>query len=200
MSLQRLMQIVPAQSGVAFELKRGEAVEIVDPQGEQVADLVFYSTKDLKEYFSSGRTLDYNECQYLTTGGTLYSNRSNPMVAIEHDDVGVHDYLLTPCSARMFEILRGQFEHPSCMGNLAQCLAHYGIFSDDIHCTFNAFMNVVISPSGKMRVLPPRSEAGDRLLLRAQMDLVIGLTACSSEASNAGRCKPVMYAIHYLGG
>ncbi len=194
------MQVVPAQSGIAFHLKNGEALEIVDPKGEQVADLAFYSADDTREYFSSGRTLDYNERQYITTGGVLYSNRSNRMLVIEKDDVGVHDYLLTPCSARMFEILRGESNHPSCTENLAKSLANFGISSDDIHGTFNAFMNVEISPSGKVRVLPPRSEAGDKVILRAQMDLVVGLTACSSEASNAGSCKPITYRIHYLGG
>jgi uncharacterized protein YcgI (DUF1989 family) len=55
-----------------------------------------------------------------------------------------------------------------------------------------------VLPSGELRILPPRSRAGDHLLLRAEMDLIVGITACSAELSNNGRFKPVDVEVHSL--
>ncbi len=184
-----------AQSGCAFTLRRGDALQIIDPHGGQVADLMAFGLHDLRETFSSGRTLDYNASVFLSSGAALYSNRSNVMLRIEQDDVRRHDFLLTPCSERMFEILRGQAHHNSCLTNLANALRRFGLGEDDVHSTFNAFMHVVVGANGRVDVLPPTSQPGECVVLRAQMDLVVGLTACSSEHSNAGRCKPIDYQL-----
>lgn len=186
--------VVPAQTGTAFELSSGEILTVVAPEGSQVADLAFYSKADPRESFSSGRTIDYAESILLTTGAVLYSNRSNPMAQIVADDVGRHDCLLAPCSARMFQLLRGQNDHPSCHENLAMALRKYGIDPDDIGSTFNAFMNVDVT-DGRIAILPPLSKPGSAILFESRMDLIIGLTACSSEYTNGGSCRPVAYVL-----
>jgi len=184
---------IEAQSGTALELASGEALEIVDLEGHQVADVAIFRAQDVRESFSPGRTLDYNESVSISTGDTLYSNRSTPLMRIEHDDVGRHDYLLSPCSKRMFEILRGLENHPSCLSNLTQSLRLYGVSEDDLHGTLNVFMNVEIGARGRIAVRTPISKAGDRIVLRALTDVLVAVTACSSEHSNGGRCKPVGY-------
>jgi uncharacterized protein len=183
------------QTGCALIMRSGEALEIVSPSDGQVADLALYARADLREYFSAGRTLDYSGRVFLTTGSTLYSNRSTPMMRIERDDAGRHDYLLAPCSARMFQILRNLDGHPSCHDNLAKALQPFNITADNIHATFNAFMRVDIDSEGNIAVRPPSSRAGDRIVLRALVDLVAGLTACSSEHSNNGVCKSIDYRV-----
>src|SRR5437764_14622738 len=121
------------QTGTAFELKRCELLRVIDLEGEQVADLVAFNRSDKAEWLSSGRSIDYANSIYLTTGHTLYSNRSRPMFAIVADDVGRHDFLLTPCSPETFQILyKHQGEHPSCFGNLCGGLAAFGIAPDEI--------------------------------------------------------------------
>src|SRR3546814_19808017 len=85
---------IPERSGTAFELRRGETLVVIDPMGVQVADLLAFNAADLDEVISSGRSLDYAEKIYLTTGDTLYSNRSNPQLEIVEDSVGRHDFLL----------------------------------------------------------------------------------------------------------
>ncbi|MFN2509540.1 MAG: DUF1989 domain-containing protein, partial [Chthoniobacterales bacterium] len=133
---------------------------------------------------------------YLTKGHTLYSNRSRPMLNIIADDVGRHDFLLTPCSRETFEIIYHNTEpHPSCFENLWRNLAEFGIAPDSIPTTFNIFMNVEVASDGALSILPPRSKAGDALTLRAEMDLIVGLTACSAEKSNNGSFKPIAYEI-----
>lgn len=196
---RRLMnefEIAP-RSGAAFELAKGRTLTVIDPCGEQVADLLAYSRADIGEVISSGRTLDYAGRIYLTKGDSLYSNRSNVMLRIVGDDVGRHDFLLTPCSKDTFRIIYGDTDpHRGCFGNLAEALAPWGVTPDMIPTAFNVFMNVPVNgETGELTVEPPLSRAGDRLVLEADMDLVIGLTACSALQSNNGSFKPIRYRV-----
>ena len=188
---------IEARTGTAFRLARGECLRVTDPRGEQVADLLAFSARDSGEVLSSGRTLDYMSKLFLTTGDVLYSNRSNVMLKIVRDDVGRHDFLLTPCSKDTFRIIYGDTSpHRGCFGNLAAALTPFGIGEDDIAVAFNCFMNVVVDgQSGALRVDPPKSRAGDAITFEAQDDLIIGLTACSALQSNNGSFKPIHYEI-----
>jgi hypothetical protein len=181
------------QTGVGLRLGRGQVLRVTDPEGEQVSDVVAFAADDTSERLSSGRSIDYNNTIYLTSGHVLYSNRSNPMFTILEDRVGRHDFLLTPCSPETFEILYEGHEgyHPSCFENLEKNLEPFGIAGDDIPTTFNAFMNVGISPAGELHIGPPLSGPGDFMELRAEMDLIVGVTACSAEKSNNHSFKPI---------
>jgi uncharacterized protein YcgI (DUF1989 family) len=196
MSLLRSLHLEP-QTGAGLIVKRGHRLEIIDPAGEQVADLVSFAEDDPREWLSSGRTIDYANTIYVTTGHTLYSNRSRPMWTMLEDTVGRHDFLLTPCSPETFTILyKTTGHHPSCFENLARHLKPFGIPPDAIPTSLNVFMNVDILPSGELAILPPRSRPGDHVLLRAEMDLIVGVTACSAELSNNGRFKAIDVRIH----
>ena len=185
------------QTGTAFALGRGQFLKVIDLEGEQVADLMAFNAEDQREWLSSGRSIDYANRIYLTTNDILYSNRSRPMLKILSDNVGRHDFLLTPCSPETFEIIYGRHEpHPSCFENLHRNLARFGLTPDSIPTTFNIFMNVEIASDGTLSILPPRSKAGDAITFRAEMDLVVGLTACSAEMSNNYRFKPIGYEIN----
>lgn len=196
MSVSSLIQRIAPQSGVAFTMRAGETLVVTDPLGEQVADLFAFAQDDRAEALSSGRSLDYAETLFLTSGHTLYSNRSRPMFAIVRDTVGRHDFLLTPCSQQTFEIIYGVKDpHPSCFANLRDAFAPYGIAPDAIGTTFNIFMNVTIDGDGALTVEPPRSQSGDVIELRAEMDLLVGLTACSAELSNNYAFKPIDWLV-----
>ena len=188
---------IPPRSGVAFELKAGQRLKIIDPRGEQVSDLLAFNRHDIAEVISSGRTLDYASRIYLTTGDALYSNRSNVMMRIEEDQVGRHDFLLTPCSADTFRIIYGDAEpHRGCFGNLVEALAPWGIGPDQIPTAFNVFMNVPVDgTTGVLTVEPPLSKAGEYTVFKACMDLIIGMTACSALQSNNHSFKPIHYEI-----
>ena len=180
------------QTGVGFRINKGQHLRVIDPEGEQVSDLMAFAQAEKSEWLSSGRSLDYNNTIYLTTGHILYSNKSNPMFTILEDTVGRHDFLLTPCSPEMFKKLYHVEEyHPSCFENLAQNLAPFGIEADAIPTSFNIFMNVSVLPDGALKIDPPLSRPGDFILLRAEMDMFVGLTACSAELSNNGTFKPI---------
>jgi uncharacterized protein YcgI (DUF1989 family) len=188
---------IAPRTGVAFPIDKGQLLTVIDPSGEQVADLLAFRRDDVREVISSGRTLDYASRIYLTTGDKLYSNRSNVLLEIVEDDVGRHDFLLTPCSKDTFRIIYGDTDpHRGCFGNLAAALAPHGVTPDMIPVAFNCFMNVPVDgATGEFRVDPPLSKAGDRIVFRAMEDLVIGLTACSALQSNNGSFKPIDYQI-----
>ena len=185
-------RVIAPRSGVALVMRRGQRLRVIDPEGEQVCDLLAFNRDDIGEALSSGRSLDYSSSLFLSTGDALYSNRSRPMWTIVEDTVGRHDFLLTPCSPDTFRIIYGTTgHHPSCFANLASALAPFGIAPDTIPTTLNVFMNVEVQPNGELRILPPRSRPGDHIVLRAEMDMIVGVTACSAELSNNGSFKPI---------
>ena len=163
------LQIIQPRSSVAFKMKKGQRLKVVD----------------------------YAETIFLTKNYPLYSNRSNIMFQIVEDTVGRHDFLLTPCSSDTFRIIYGHTKpHRGCFGNLSESLEPYGIAPDQIPVCFNIFMNVEVDGrSGKISVLPPKSKAGDFVVLEACMDLIVGMTACSAEMSNNYAFKPIGYHI-----
>ncbi|GAB5463988.1 DUF1989 domain-containing protein [Hoeflea alexandrii] len=188
---------IPPRSGTAFELKKGQLLTVFDPEGEQVSDLVAFNAHDRREYLSSGRSIDYAGRMFLSTDDILYSNRSVPMLTIVEDEVGRHDFSLTPCSRETFSIIYGDEDpHHGCQGNLEMALAPYGIGPDAIPIAFNVFMHVAVdSDSGEIKVLPPKSKPGEKTVFRAEMDLIVAMTACSAGQSNNFRYKPIDYRV-----
>jgi uncharacterized protein YcgI (DUF1989 family) len=178
--------VVAAGGGFGLRLACGEHLRIIDIEGGQSGDLMAFS-RDGRERLSNGRTFDYGGKIYLTTGDVLWSDRSNPMLTIVEDQVGRHDFLYAPCSLEMYRLqyaVTGY--HPNCHDNLLAGLRELGIEPDSIPVAFNFFMNVNVHPDGRLTFTAPRSRAGDSMLVRAEMDLAIAVTACPASMCNAG--------------
>jgi len=188
---------IAPRTGRAFLLRRGQTLTVIDPTGEQVSDMLAFSSEDKREAISSGRSLDYAGRIYLTKGDPLYSNRSRVMLRIVEDTVGRHDFLLTPCSKDTFRIIYGdRAPHHGCQGNFERILAPFGLRADDIPVAFNIFMNAVLDcETGALTVQAPRSRAGDHISFIAEMDLIVALTACSAPQSNNGSFKPIDFEV-----
>jgi len=183
--------IIP-QSGTAFTIKQGQIIRIIDVEGEQVSDLFCFAKDELEEHLSSGHTIDYNGKLFLSNGDTLYSNRSNPMFTIVADQVGKHIMLYAPCSQEMFAKSCGITEaHPNCFDNLVTNLINYGVQASKITIPFNIFMNIEISRQGKIIIHSPLSKAGDYIELRAEMDMIVGVTACAAGKCNNFKWTPI---------
>ncbi len=189
--------IIAPRTGVAFVLKKDEALIIKDPEGQQVSDLFCFAQDNLREALSAGRTIDYNSKIYFSTGDILYSDNSRPMLEIIQDDVGCHDFLFTPCNRDTFKIIYGDTNpHTGCHEHLLEAFSQYDILPEQLGTTFNIFMNVSLSlPEGQLKVLPPLSQPNDTIHFKAGMDLVVGLTACSAGQSNNFTYKPIHYKI-----
>ena len=188
---------IEPQAGTAITVMKHRIIRVIDVEGEQVSDLVCFARQDIDEYLSSGRTLDYNEKLFLSTGDILYSDRSNPMLSILDDPVGKHDFLFAPCSREMFRLTYGITKpHPNCLDNLTAALNPYGIKASQIPTAFNIFMNVAVNAEGKIAVQTPLSKAGDYIELQAEMDLIIGVTACSAGKCNNFHCTPIQVEVY----
>ena len=114
------------------------------------------------------------------------------MLTIIEDAVGRHGFLYAPCSREMFRLQYGAGDdHPNCLDNLTQALAPYGVQAHTITTPFNVFLNVEIGPEGKLTLHPLLSKPGDAITLRAEMDLVVGVTACAAGLCNNYRCTAI---------
>jgi uncharacterized protein YcgI (DUF1989 family) len=188
---------IEPQSGCAFVLRQGQTLRVIDPRGEQASDLTAFSLGSPRSGLSAGKTVEFAETIFLTTGHILYSSLSESMLEIVGDLVGRHNILLAPCSQETFDLLypgRSGY-HPSCFENLHRALAVHGVRRNEICSTFNIFMNVEIEATGRVRLRPAPSRPGNRIELRALMDLVVGLTACPAKQSNSYAFKPIHYEI-----
>ncbi|MCP4626680.1 MAG: urea carboxylase-associated family protein [bacterium] len=188
---------IKPRAGVAFTVQKDQIIRVIDVAGEQVADLVCFARQRTEEYLSSGRSIDYNEKLFLSTGDILYSNRSNPMLTITRDPVGRNDFLFAPCSREMFRLTYNSTEpQPNCLDNLTAALGPYGIRAAQIPTAFNIFMNVAITTAGRVTVQPPLSKAGDFIDLRVEMDMIVGVSACSAGKCNNFHCTPIRVEIY----
>jgi uncharacterized protein len=188
---------IAPQTGVAFSVQKNRIIRVIDVAGSQVSDLVCFALQHPEEFLSTGRTIDYNEKLFLSTGDILYSNRSNPMLTIIEDPVGKHDILFSPCSREMFQLTYNATEpHPNCLDNLACALGPYGVKEFQIPTAFNIFMNVEVYSNGRIAVKPPLSKAGDFIDLKAEMDLIVGITACAAGKCNNYHCTPIAVDVY----
>lgn len=189
-------QVVPAAGGAGLRLKRGEQLRVSDPEGGQTGDLLAFS-QDGRERLSNGRTFDYGGKIYVSTGDVLWSDRSSPMLTIVADQAGRHDFLYSACSLEMYRLqykLAGH--HPNCTDNLSAALRELGLEPGPLPTPFNLFMNVSVAADGRLVFAPPRSRAGDSIVLRAEMDLAIALSSCPASTCNGGApARPLAFEI-----
>lgn len=186
----RLRIHIPKQSGRAVVLAAGELLRVIDPAGRQVADLVAFGHPDRAVRFSTDETRDVEEAISITTGHGLYAATGERLLTIVADDVGRHDLLYPWCNRRLYARIWGQPDHPNCFDNLLAALAPYGVTAAELPMPFNVFMHVAVHPDGRMEVLPPRSRPGDSLLLRAERDLLVAVSACSVDEAPCNGFDP----------
>ena len=186
--------IISACTGRAIDVKAGQLITVTDIEGGQVVDFFAESAQSGDEFVSPGVTMDCNESLRLNLGDTIYSNLYNPMFTIILDDVGEHDLIHPCCRPEMFEFFYHNGDgHSNCLDNINAVLAR----KHPIIHPVNLFMHTAIEPNGKIAVKSPLSKAGDKIVLRAEMDVRLGVAACSvSESScNSGKCSAILITV-----
>lgn len=189
--------LIPATKGLGFKLDKGQIIRVTDVEGEQVADFAAYNAVRPNERIDPGVTIDALGKMNVLPGDILYSNQYRPLLTIIKDTVGRHDFINSACRPEMYEVLYNKKDHASCYNNLNEALEEFGMPAPDQHYPFNLFMNTVIDPSGKVSVERPLSKAGDYIELRAEMDLIIAISACpcSESVCNGYKCTPIAVEI-----
>ncbi|MBP1993381.1 DUF1989 domain-containing protein [Paenibacillus eucommiae] len=189
--------LVPAKEGRGFLLEKGQLIKVIDEEGQQVVDFVAYRTSNLKERLDPSVTMDALRSMNLKPSDILYSNMYTPLLTILEDTVGKHDLINSACRPEMYTFLYDKTNHASCYHNLNAALAPFGIPQPDQHYTFNIFMNTIVDEQGNIEVKAPLSKAGDYILMRAELDLIVAVSACPCEESdcNGYHCSPIRVEI-----
>jgi uncharacterized protein YcgI (DUF1989 family) len=171
-----------AGHGVAVHLRAGEALSVINLHGNQVVDAWAINPANSDECSALEHTRSVNSNLFFERGMRLVSNLRRPMLTLVEDtSPGRHDTLLCPCSAAIYRELGCSDGHRSCTDNFHQALAERGLRCSYTPASLNLFMNVPIATDGSLQRVPPRSTAGDRVTLRAEMDLLVVLSACPQD-------------------
>jgi uncharacterized protein YcgI (DUF1989 family) len=175
--------VIPAKEYLGLELMKGQILRIEDIEGNQVADLVCYNAKDLREKMKTGSSISASRRYILTTGHVLRSDDFNPMLTIVADTVGQNTATPSFCSEELLFFRHGQHGLRNCRDNLALAVAPWGITKYQLPPAFAIFMNYVFHEDGHVEIGDGRSRAGDHVELRAEMDLVVGISVCPMDQS-----------------
>lgn len=185
----RAAQVRP-RSPYVFPLREGQFLQISDVEGHQVCDMVAFNQHDVDEYLSTTHTRAVNNSLVLIKGMTIYSNRRRPMLTLLDDLVGRHDILMPACDADRYLNDYGLEGHPSCRENFYSLLEPYGINYDHIPDPVNWFMNVGLRARGEFEIREPLSERNDYVIVRAQMDLLVAVSACPQDQNACNAFNP----------
>ncbi len=181
--------IIPAREGRAFEMQTGQRMKIVDVQGQQVADFIAFSLQNPDEFLSACHTRGMLGSLRPQLRQPLYTSLRNPIFFLEEDTVGIHDMLFAPCDRKRYALDYADYNHPGCRDNLHQALGGRVPYAR-IPDTVNWFMNVVWTPDGSVAIVEPVSKAGDYVVLRAEMDALVAISACPQDKNPCNAFKP----------
>ena len=186
--------IIPAYSGMKIDAKQGKSITVIDIEGGQVVDFFAEVSGNANEFLSTGVTIDCNESLKLNIGDMIYTNLYRPMMKVLSDDVGEHDLLHPCCRTEMYDFFYHNGKgHPNCFDNINSALERHRAIITPV----NLFMHTKIHINGNISVEKPVSKADDKIILKALMDITLGVAACSVSESkcNSGTCSPVKIVI-----
>lgn len=175
-------EIVPAGRGRAFQMKAGQFALITNSHGNQVVDAWAVAADDVFETSSMDHTRSMTSNIYFQRGMSAASSRRRPMLTMVADSAGVrHDTLLCPCTRELYQQLGCKEYHRSCTDNFHEALSDVDIALPFTPASLNLFMNVPVTSEGVVDRVPPATAAGDHVVLRADMDITLVLSACPQD-------------------
>ncbi len=176
-------RIVPAGGYWMHVVKRGETLRIVDLEGNQAADTLFFNADDPHERYSAVDTVREQGNVYLTTGTILLSDLCQPMLTVTADTVGRHDTLGGACAGESNTVryaLDKKTMH-SCRDNYMLAVAEnegFNLGKRDIGHNINFFMNVPVRPDGRLTFEDGVSGPGKYVEMRAEMNVIALISNC----------------------
>ena len=172
--------VVPARRGWSHIIRQGQRFRIVDLEGQQAVDTLFWNAHETAERYSAQDTIREQRAAYIQTGTRLMSNHGNVMLTVVADSCGYHDTSAGACSCEANEVRFGhhtRYEH-ACRENFVLELAKYGMSKRDIVSNINFFMNVPILPDGELAIVDGVSKPGDYVEMVAEMDVLCAISNC----------------------
>ena len=168
------------------QVNKGQTFRIVDLEGNQAVDTLFFNANDASERYSATDTIRRQNRLYLTTGSKLYSNFGNVMLTIAADTCGRHDTLGGACAAESNTVRYALEKYPmhSCRDNFLHALAHdplceqLGMNKRDLPSNINFFMNVPVTTEGQLEFVDGISAPGKYVEMQAEMDVLVLISNC----------------------
>jgi uncharacterized protein len=192
---------IPAGEGWAYELLQGQTLRIVDLHGNQAVDTFFYNARNYTDRYSAVDTLQRQGNIYLSTGSRLLSTEGNVLVEIVADTCGRHDTLGGACSQES-NMVRYGIEKRSmhaCRQSFVKTILAWGrgLEKRDIGHNVNFFMNVPVTPEGKLTFEDGISQPGKYVEMRAAMDVLVLVSNCPqlNNPCNAYNPTPVQMLV-----
>jgi uncharacterized protein len=195
--------LVPTRGYLSAPLmKAGQVMRIIDVEGQQVADLIFYDPANLKNLSSMTNTVLINKSWKITTGHSFYSKFGDRMATIIQDRVGTNAIVGGFCNPGLNRVRYGIEGTHTCRANLVASMSRFNLSASDIEegC-WCAFMNIVYEPDGTLAIKLPISKPNDYLDFRADMDILVAFSNCPSEHNpcNAWNPTPLRVVIYEPG-
>ncbi|WP_416395807.1 urea amidolyase associated protein UAAP2 [Allohahella sp. A8] len=161
----------------------GQTMRILDLEGNQAADTLFYNAEQPAERYSATDTIREQGKVYLTTGSGLRSNLGNTMLEITADTCGRHDTIGGACASESNTVrysLEKRCMH-ACRDSWMLAIGEhpeYGITKRDITHNINFFMNVPVTEAGGLSFEDGLSAPGKYVEMKAMMDLIVLISNC----------------------
>lgn len=175
-------EVLESGKGWTHVVKKGQIFRIVDLEGNQAVDTLFYRADEPEERYSAVDTIREQRNLYLTTGTRLLSTERNVLLTIVSDTCGRHDTVGGACAAESNQIryaLEKKYMH-NCRDNFLLCLATHtrDMTKRDLTANINFFMNVPVTPEGKLTFEDGVSAPGRYVEMRAEMDVRVLISNC----------------------
>ena len=179
-----------------MKVSKGDHIRITALEGPQVADLWAFDAKDTNIFLSAEHTRSTLEKLMPSVGDALYSNRRHAMLRVVEDtSPGTHDFLMSACDPRRYELLGHEGYHKSCAENLCKAMEDAGLTAHELPSPFNTFQNVKVSADTSIAIVPPKVKAGQYIQMRAENDLLIIISACPMDIADTngpdGKTRPI---------
>jgi urea carboxylase-associated protein 1 len=181
--------VVPAGEAWIGRIAHGQIFRIVDLEGNQAVDTLFYDANDLDDRYSASDTIRMQGALYLTTGSVLRSTSGSALLTIVADTCGRHDTLGGACSAESNTVRYGHhtLHMHACRDSFLLAIENTdfralglsrSLEKRDITCNINFFMNVPVTPDGKLTFADGISAGGKYVEMRAERDVVCLISNC----------------------
>ena len=172
--------MIPAEAPWSGLVKKGQTIRIIDSEGQQAVDTIFYRADDFAERYSAQDTLRAQGAAYVGIGTKIMSHGGNVMLVVTADTSGRHDTSAGACSCESNSVRFGhetKYLH-ACRDNFVLEVTKHGMGKRDIVPNINFFMNVPIEPSGEMTIVDGLSRPGDYVEMLAEMDVLCVISNC----------------------
>lgn len=175
--------LVKGGHGGRIDVGEGQLIEVRNVEGRQVCDFFAFNARNVREHLSPGHTRSVHRRIFVEPGDRLYSVLRNPVFEIVEDTLGVNDFCMPQCDPRRYEMDFDAPGHRSCRANLAEVMADYAIPYEYLPEPFNFFQPTPIGADGRIGGGTSPARPGDRVVLRALMDVIAAASACPQDIS-----------------